>query len=38
MAKREIKRLKEIQYDGIILSHGKDTLKGGKAKIDSLIK
>ncbi|MFH0897385.1 MAG: MBL fold metallo-hydrolase [Candidatus Bathyarchaeota archaeon] len=38
MAKRELKRLKELHFDSIIVSHGKDTLKGAKNKVDNLLK
>lgn len=37
MAKREIKRLIELDFDSIILSHGKDINKGVKEKIENLL-
>jgi glyoxylase-like metal-dependent hydrolase (beta-lactamase superfamily II) len=37
MAKRELKRLQELDFDNIIISHGKDTFHGARKKYQDLM-
>ena len=37
MATREIKRLLDLDFDSVLLSHGKDVIEGGKEKVRNLV-
>jgi hypothetical protein len=37
MAKRELNRLRSLDFQHIIVSHGSDTINDGKEKIEDLI-
>jgi glyoxylase-like metal-dependent hydrolase (beta-lactamase superfamily II) len=37
MARNELRRLQTLEFDSMILSHGKDTLKNAKKKVERLL-
>lgn len=37
MAKRELKRLLKLDFDAVLVSHGKDVHSGGKEKVKALV-